>query len=225
MASEIDYCNLALSHLGDKAAVSSLTSSDSSVQAQLCARFYPMARDVLLCYDWGFNSRREALSAAVLPSVVTEWKYAYKPPSNMLRLLAVLDPAATDDFSAPQFPAADALADWVTMPPPPRYTPQPFVIEASDSGESVIYTNQESAVARYTIYVTDTSRFSPLFGDTLGWLLASYLAGPILKGASGIKVGQAMLKQAEFSRAQAKSFDASQDTRKVEQHVPWMANR
>ena len=53
MASEVDICNLALGHLGDNATVASLNPPEGSVQAQHCARFYPIARDALLEMEIG----------------------------------------------------------------------------------------------------------------------------------------------------------------------------
>ena len=48
MASAVDICNLALSHLGDTATVASLDPPEGSAQAEHCARFYPVARDALV---------------------------------------------------------------------------------------------------------------------------------------------------------------------------------
>ena len=60
---EVTICNLALSHLGDTAAVASIKPPDSSVQAQLCARFYWVARNALLeMAAWGFATRRVVLA-------------------------------------------------------------------------------------------------------------------------------------------------------------------
>ena len=41
MASDVDICNEALSHLGDSATVSSINPPEGSAQAEHCARFYP----------------------------------------------------------------------------------------------------------------------------------------------------------------------------------------
>ena len=49
----------------------------------------------------------------------------------------------------------------------------------------IILTNLETATARFTILVTDTTKFSPLFIDALGWLLAAHLAGTVIKGDAG----------------------------------------
>jgi len=63
MASIVDICNLALSHLGDSATVSSIDPPEGSAQADLCARFFPIALASLLeAHSWGFATRRVALA-------------------------------------------------------------------------------------------------------------------------------------------------------------------
>ena len=44
----------------------------------------------------------------------------------------------------------------------------------------IILTNEPDAVLLFTARVTDPARFSALFTDALVFLLASYLAGPVL---------------------------------------------
>ena len=48
MASVVDICNQALSHLGDSATVASIDPPEGSAQAEHCARFYPAALAALL---------------------------------------------------------------------------------------------------------------------------------------------------------------------------------
>lgn len=159
MASEVDICNLALSRLGDTAEISSLT--EGSAQAVHCTRFYPIARDALLeAHAWRFATRRIALAEMVAEA--WGWGYVYAAPSGLLKLLAVL-PAASDGGN-------DA---------------QEYRMEITESGAQAIYTNLSEASARYIVRITDTTKFSPLFIDALGWLLAANLAGPILKGDAG----------------------------------------
>ena len=67
----------------------------------------------------------------------------------------------------------------------------PFDIE----GE-VILTNEPEAVLVYTRDVIDTNKFPASFASALSYLLASYLAGPVIKGAEGLRVGDAMRQRA-----------------------------
>ena len=40
MASDVDICNMALSHLGARAQISAIVPPDGSVEAGYCARFH-----------------------------------------------------------------------------------------------------------------------------------------------------------------------------------------
>jgi len=222
MASEVDICNIALSHLGDVANVSSINPPEGSAQAQHCARFYPIARDALLeMHTWGFATKRITLS--LLSNELEQWKYVYQAPSDALAIIAVLAPDAMDDYSQ-DLPVPYTQVGIVNTGQG-LYTPQPFEVETLQDGTSVIYSNQEDATLRYTVKITDTSEFSPLFTSALTHLLASYLAGPILKGEVGRAEakGQMQLFQAFYSRATAS--DAGQRRIVMKQSTPWMAGR
>ena len=85
--------------------------------------------------------------------------------------------------------------------------------------------NVENAVLRYTAYVRDTTQFSPLFVVTLSHYLASYLAGPILKGDVGAAESKRQLQIATVYQSQAEVSDANQRKSTVEHIVPWQAGR
>lgn len=77
--SEVTICNLTLAHLGDVAMVASIKPPDSSVQAQLCARFYYVARNALLEMSaWGFATRRVRLAAIERPEHHHTWRHVYR---------------------------------------------------------------------------------------------------------------------------------------------------
>lgn len=201
MASEIDICNLALAHLGDDATVASIDPPEGSAQAEHCARFYPIARDALLeIHDWKFATRRAAL--AQLVDDAFNWTYAYAPPSGALKLISVLPATASPDDEG-----------------------QPFDTENQADGTPMILTDLESATLRYTARVTDTTKFSPLFVDALARLLASYLAGPILKGDVGKAEAKAQYAAFRAVLSQAEVSDANQRHGTPEHKPEWMAGR
>ena len=228
MTSEVDISNLALAHLGDSATVTSLSPPEGSAQAEHCSRFYPIARDSLLeQHDWKFNTRREA--GALLTEVpLNGWLYAYGMPNRALRVLAVLPPSVNDDYSStftiPGYTTAsgnpysylDAYTD---------YQPQAYALETLSNGNVVIYTNQPDAVIRFTINLTDSTQFSPLFVDTLSWYLASYLAGPIIKGEAGAAEGQRCLKIAMALMGKATMSDTRNEQVRPKHSVSWINNR
>lgn len=204
MASEVGICNLALSHLGDSATVASINPPEGSAQAEHCQQFYPLARDTLLeMHAWRFATRRASLPLLDVPA--WEWQYAYAAPNGLLRVLSVI--------------SGDASSETET---------EPYEVETADSGATIILTNLELASVRYIAATTDTSKFSPLFTDTLAKLLASYLAGPVLKGDAGISAARAWYQVFLRQFAMAAASDASQrsgDPRSDEKRTAWIAGR
>lgn len=237
MASEVDLCNLALSYLGDTANVSSIEPPDGSAQAVYCSRFYPVARDALLeLHDWNFASRRIALSllggpvgtSSETPASCAQWAYVYGTPNGMVCARKVIAADAPDDWSAAVAPesslaspfAAPALSGGQGL-----YTPQRFIVETLDDGSSVIRTNQPDAMLLYTVKITDPTKFSPLFSETLSYYLSSRLAGPIVKGDTGRAVAKDLLGTAMGMLARATSSDSNQRRLDTAQSVPWMVGR
>ncbi len=228
MASEVDINNLALARVGDEATVASLSPPEGSAQAEHCSIFYPIARDSLLqMHTWNFSTKRQ--NGALLASPTTGWQYAYAVPQNSINVFAILPPGSTNDYST-VIPPGDitTLADGSLQSPPfgsSLVQPQPFVLEINDDNESVIYTDQADAVIRYAVRITDTTKFSPLFTDCLGWLLASYIAGPIYKGEVGVQISAAMMKGFNAIFSPTKVSDTNQRSVKP-QHIPaWIAGR
>lgn len=201
MSSTVDICNLALARLGDEATVSSIDPPEGSAQAEHCERFYPIALGAMLeMHNWRFSTKRVPL--ALTASDTFEWGFAYALPSGMLRALKVLPANAN---------AADDTEDYDQQ------------IDASNA--QIILTNCQEASLMCTVSVTDTTRFPPLFVDALSWLLASHLAGPILKGDAGKAEAKACLAYFGAAFSLAKVSDANQ--RKVQPvHTPaWIGGR
>lgn len=195
MASVVDICNLALSHLGDRANITSIDPPEGSAQADHCARHYPLARDTALTlFDWDFSTTRRSL--ALLPDTPDGWDYAYALPADALTVFEVLE--------------ADALPGWTYGSTVRRI---PFQLEADDlTGLTLVYTNLEGATAKFARRITDTNRFSPLFVDALSWLLASKLAGPVLKGETARKAALSTYQMFEKLLSQAATRNANQSS-------------
>ena len=223
MASEIDLCNIALSHLGDVATVASIDPPEGSAQAEHCARFYPLARDTLLeAHPWSFAMRRFVL--AELANPWPQWAHAYARPADCLKVLAVMPKDATDDYqTAARYPyPAEQLA------PGALYSadvPQPYTCEVNGDGAAVIYSNQEDAMLRYIALVTDTTRYSYAFNMALTWSLASMLAGPIIKGDVGRAEAQRCAQFAQQWLLKAMALDAQQQQIDLTHSVGWIAGR
>ena len=226
MASEVDICNLALAYLGDTATVASISPPEGSAQAEQCARFYPIARDSLLnMMAWHFASKRINLAQVAQPW--PEWKYAYALPADLMLAVAVMPPDANDDYSSRFVPTDTPF--WAHNYSPTvaagRYVPQPFSVETDAAGNMVLYTNQETPMLRYQAYVTDSTKFSPLFVQCLSWHLASMLAGPVIKGDAGAAEAKRCMSMMAQYLSEAKRTDSAQRNIKVEHIVPWSAGR
>lgn len=201
MASEVDVCNLALARLGDEATVASIDPPEGSAQAEHCARFYPIARDALLeMHPWKFAVRRETLAALSVPS--WNWAYAYAAPAGVLSFIAVLSATASSSDET-----------------------QPFDVESDSNGAVIVLTDTEGATVRYIAHTTDTSRFSPLFIDALAWLLASHLAGPMLKGDTGAAMAKSCYQNFLVALAHARTSDANQRKVKPAHSPAWIGGR
>jgi len=98
-------------------------------------------------------------------------------------------------------------------------------IEMNAAGQQIILTNVCAAVIRYTFDVSDTTKFSGLFTQALAWLLASMLAGPLLKGDAGAAESKRCLQMFQMIEAQAESSDANQRNVKPQIATPWIVGR
>lgn len=215
MSSVVDICNIALAHLGDEASVASIDPPEGSAQAEHCARFYPVARDSLLeMHPWSFATRRIALT--LLSATVDQWLYVYSRPNLMLRALAVIPPEADNDYVTPASEDDGYLVISV---------PQPYSIETLSTGDVVICTDQEDAVLRYIASITDPTKFSPLFTACLAWLLASMLAGPVIKGDAGMAEGKRCYQMFQAHLSQAQLSDTNQRRIQPAHSVTWLAGR
>ena len=232
MASEVDICNMALSHCGDIANVQSIVPPDGTAQSDHCAKWYPVARDSLLEeHDWAFATKRTTL--ALLSNVTsTSWAYGYAAPADMLNPIAMLDQYASDDYTvgiASGYLNTDQINGTVpyTIVERGMATPQPFAEETAQDGTCVLWTNLVNAQLRYIFRQTDPTRFSNLFVETLGWKLAALLAGPLVKGQKGVQLAAYCEKAAKEALARAATSDSGQKktTARERQPVAWINGR
>jgi hypothetical protein len=230
MSDDVVISNLAVSRLGDAATISSIDPPEGSRQAEHCAQFLPISRRTLLeMHPWDFATSSVAL--ALQEETVRGWQYAYARPSGCLKVHAVLPPNAGDDYSlAGAARQTMQSADGTIFSPIAsgfnNYIPQPFKAEKSrTTGTKLILTNQEEAEAICTFDEEDYSVFSPLAVDSLAWLLAANIAGPIYKGKSGIEISQLMMQKFMALFAKATESNASQEYMDVRVSTPWMNGR
>lgn len=205
-SSDIDICNIALSRIGDRATVSSIDPPEGSAQADHCARFYPLARDFALsARAWSFNTIRTS-NDPIYVNPQPGWRFAYAKPNDCLKVLAVVD---------------GQTAYWWK-----QSSQVPFLLETDDlTGAEIILTDLENAVIVYQRRITDSNVFPPQFVSALAWLLASYIAGPIVKGEAGRKAAVTCYQAYSTEIAAASVTNAAQSSRKQGYTPPSMAAR
>lgn len=229
----VDICNRALAMIGKDPAMTSMT--ENTEEASLCKLFYREARDSLLrLRQWNFALRRKALDELKMDDqeLHAQWGYCYAVPATALSAFRVFPPdkirAAFDDsvvltlgYSASLVAAFDTtygLSDDLNpnevaqslLPVTSVSTlkPQLFHSERSPDGGRRIYTNQEQATLQYVERVSDPSEYPPDFQGALTALLASKLAGALIRGPQSLKVADAMRQIAGDYMVSAANSDA-----------------
>lgn len=196
MASVVQLCNMALSHIGASARVASISPPDGSVEAGHCATFYDLARTTLIePSNWRFTLARKTLSLLTTnPSEI--WAYAYALPSDCLSPRRILRPV-------------DGLT--VFTQDEVQFAPTDRGGATFDVEGDTLYTNEPEAALLYVRDVTDTNKFTPSFASALSFMLAGYLAGPIVKGNEGARLGDSLRQRAlmEAATSAASSANAS----------------
>lgn len=189
MSTELDICNLACSHIGESAIVSSISPpSPSNVLEKNCARFYPVVRNAALAADafpWSCNTRRTILADIGDPPA--SWLYRYALPANVMNVIAVKQAEYMDD---------DTVAS------------EDFTVETDSNGARVLYTNLPYANLLYGAYVTNATTFPPGLVIAISHGLARFLAGAVIKGRTGIQVAEAQRKLYELELPKAQLTDA-----------------
>ena len=184
MASEVEICKVALSHIRAKS-INSLT--EASREAQECKLHYPIARDFVLRDNW-WNFAKKVAPLALLVDEPKLWAYAYQYPSDCLNMRMV----TVDNIFKDQ--TTDGLANRFRfqdfIPQPERGLPYEIL---TLNGVKIIGNDFQDAFGYYTAKVTDPNLFDVQFTDALSFLLASRLAIPLVGGDFGRKMREDML--------------------------------
>lgn len=188
MSTPTEIANTALSHLGVGRDIANIE-TENSQEANACRRFYVTARDqTLRDFNWPFATKESTL-ALVSENPTREWSYAYRYPTDCLKLRRIFSGLRNDT----------------------RQTRTPFKIVRDASG-SLIYTDARDALMEYTFAEVDSQRFPADFAQALALRLAVYIA-PRLTSGDPFKMGERAWKLyvIEITRAQASSANEQQD--------------
>ena len=183
MPTEVDICNMALSHIAQYP-IQSL--NDSLKTAQECKTLYPRARDSVL-EDFMWNFAFKWIAIPLLDLEHDKWTYLYQYPSDCVRALEIYNSASETD----------------------KIEFEIYVNEDLDS--KMIGTDQEDAVLKYTARVTNPNLFTSQFIDALSYRLAADLALP-LRGDPKIFDAMLRIYSAYISRAQMHNANEREKT-------------
>ena len=187
MATKLEICNMALSHLGVGEGIAAI--SESSEPARACRLFYDQARDeVLTEIPWTFASKRADL-ALITADPNDDWGYSYQYPSDALAVRRI-----------PSILRNETRASRVSY----------YV--SNDTDNRVLFTDTAEAALEYTYRVEQENLFPPLFVQALAFKLAFYLAPRLTKGDPfGLRKSAYEGYQMTIGQAKAQNFNEQQE--------------
>ena len=219
---DVDLANMALALIGEPAKVFSLdTAVDQSAQAAECAKFLPVAKEVILeSHSWAFATKMLSLTASTKDALRTDWSYAYEIPFDLLNVLEVLPQGSTSSIATPT-----EITPWWRSPSASD-TVYPnghlYAIEPNAAGRLVLYTNVESAVLRYVKRITAAAAVPMKFKTAVARKLASLIAGQFVKGEAGAMLAQRLDAMSRADTGDAAATDAKHRQNKPNsQDMPW----
>lgn len=226
MTSEVDVCNRALSEIGSRTLISSL--SEASPAGVQCALQYNALREQLLrAAPWGFARKTLALTtlgtlSAVPPTSPYPWLVKYLYPADCLKMRYILPPPipALNPNVVPDVSSVPLFSPWCAPSRQWRYLP------AYDDTESpprkVLLANVLSALGVYTANVTDPDLWDPLFTNALVMALANKLVIPL---SGNVAMKESYFKLADQAVMQARAVDGNEAIPTTDHVVDWIATR
>lgn len=185
MASNVEICNLALSHLGSGKEISNLE-TDRSSEALVCRRFFDITVDLVFRgFDWPFATRFVSLGL-VETDPTEEWGFSYRYPTDCRRFIRIPSGVRNDS----------------------RESRTPYKI-MSDSQGRLILTDKEDAQAEYIALLTDPQQWPNDFSMAVSFLLAVYIA-PRVTGGDPFGMAKRAEALAEYQRSTAMANSANE---------------
>lgn len=233
--SETAICNRALSSIGTRSTIASLT--ENSNEAEQCNLIYAATRDELLQMAfWNFAGKTDYLSllksAPGTPSNPTgtttwstaypspPWLYEYGYPSDCLQVRYLVPQVQTGYAGVP------FMSNQVTMYPYVQGPAARFEIASDTNSQgsriNCVLTNQYQAISRYTMRITDPQLFGPGFVQALVAALAAKLAQPLVGDA---KLANQKFQESNYWTVQARESDGNEGLTVIEQQASWILAR
>lgn len=196
--SKVKIANMALSHVGASSTIESF--SEDTAVANISDLWYDFSRlQVLEAFDWGFARKRLTLTVHS-EDPPDDWGFRYQYPSDCVAVRNLFNPLGINSDAIP-FEVELATADGLTKS---------------------ILTDEDVAIAAYTMDLETTSMFSSFFVETLSFLLAHHIAFSIT-GKLGLR--QQMLQAYQSYIQLAPSQNANERVGRVKRDAPWIRFR
>jgi hypothetical protein len=190
-AGVVGIWNMALSHLGDRANISD--PNEQSEQAEQCRLFFPISvAEALAAAAWTFATSRAQL-ASLAARDTFNWRFAYAMPPQCLRIISVGSGQSNswDDTS-------------------------PYEVMSDSRGAPAIFCDVDRATAVYVRTENNIALFSPQFTSALVLLLASHLAGTLVRGQGGVQMKKALYELYRVELSHAAVLDANQRNNRLD---------
>ena len=199
MASEVDIAKIALSLVGDRWDITSL--SDATPEAEQVDLVFDLVRDALLKeHPWKFAKR--FVSPTALASTVTipdNWSYGFDYPATALKINYIVNDAGRDA------------------------EPIKFDVGVLSDNSKIIMTDMEEPTFCFTYAETDATVFPPHFVRALAARLAAVICVP-LTGDRGLR--DDLLRDAEIEAGTAMTEDANEGVEPEQTRDPdWIKAR
>lgn len=234
MASEVSICNRALQSIGTRTQISSLT--ESSVEARNCNLIYADTRDeVLAMAHWNFAKKTEYLSvlkqAPGTPGGVASatqwsptlpappWLYEYAVPTDCISMRQIIQQPVNAYVGIPFTSNGQSSYPYYTGPGARFEVATDSILGQQ---QNVVLTNQYQAIGVYTLRVTNTGLFSPLFVEALVQALSAKLA---LALTGNVALASAKFGQANVMIIAARAEDGNEGLTIIDPVPDWLAIR
>lgn len=182
MATEVQIAKLALSHLGDRYDLSSL--SDATPEAEQIDLVFDQTRDMLLKeHPWAFAQKYYSPPYDLSGTLPADWDYMFDYPEDCIRMIEIVNPLGNG------------------------YPPIEFAVGVTDLEQKVIMCNVEEPEFRYTYRVTKASDFDVSFVDALSYRLAARVCVALTGDA---RLAAEIERKADVACGKAISQDANE---------------
>jgi len=213
---QVSCVNLSLLSIGARAQVSSINPSDGSAAADAASTLFSFTFEQLArTTQWGCLNKQATLTliqaaqgtpenpeGTSLPLPQQPWLYAYLYPADCLALQYIQCPILpTAGSGIPQTTINNAVTPWING----RDAAIPYQIgyttDSNGAPLQIVLTNQQQAVANYTVNQQNPQSWDALFTSAFIASLAAYLVPALSLDKSlmstQIEIAERMIKQAQ----------------------------